>query len=1204
MIFKKTLSALLALGMLLSTAPVMAEEAAPQQPVYRIEPEPSGTVYDTSVFEGHPTYLLEDDFYHSQGGNIPDTGKVKPSGWDIDYRGGSLTKAQHYDLGMGLWDFSETEQITMSKKLLPHKSGEITFEAGFVMMIQPKSGLNYELKGAGVTAAQFITENDTVVLVQPNGGKAVIGKYQVDKDFVIKATLNLDTQKVKVYSQNKLIGEYAFTNPCTEIDELFISSPKEGTLDAKLKFVNVYINYLINDRFMTSVADGTVPEPWTVDSLGQGNVYVEAVNSGNIDDRNSLRVDDAFTIDNSVVKHTFAPQTKKITMETKFIVNPESENFSIGLMSGKQRAIRITGKKNSFMTTGNKVVYDKYLDNMWYYLQIDADVEKKTADIYLNYRLVGDDIPFENNVSSIDTYFVETGLKEKATFWIDDIMVYQDLPLPEDYVPEPVPVKSEDADLAMMMYSMWREGNHYGWDRISPYENREPYMGWYTEGSTEVADWEIKWLVEHGFDYQVYPWARDNGNQNNPIKNVQRYHAMDGFLKAEYTDTMKFAIMHSYMYTDTLGGLDDFKNNVVPYWIEYYFKNPNYKIVDNRPVIYYYGWSNLQTVFGGLDGVKEAFDFLHEECRKLGFDGAMIIGSDGDVNGWKQVGATHGFVYTTGHKASSASTMKNVIGTRLDSAILPYVPSIAMGWSTEPWVIGEGGKFAEPTTVGEITKFSINKMNEMEAAGQNPSKQIIYTCWNEWGEGHFYCPSTAHGFGYLQEIRNAATNAGYNTNEQIPTERAKVRLSVLYPQDRQALKMLNEVATEPDPEDVYVLKGWYFDNPADFAEWQIEKDIEYIKNEDGKLIGKSNYNDPSIINEGLSIPLDNVAGIRSNLWVDGGANGMFIYHTDLEANYGAGKRFDARLIGDGYTTYFAPPTNADKLKGATMIGLRFDPDDYLYADFGDWGLSFIEILAWKTPRVNYYLDGNLINTICEPKTKEDGVTYMSAYRILETLGCDVNYVSKNQEFTVKKDDKTLVMTSGSNIAKLNGVDVTLPGTPYYNNGHFMVPLHYICDLFGITVTNEAPNVEAGAKIPFQYEFNTKGDLEGWTKSGVAFANVENGYVYMKSVSVDPIIELRDAKIDALTINKKFTIRLKNMTGATTFMIYFKTDTETEWGGIGSDRRIEIPITDTQEWQEITLDLSTNPSWKGKITHFRIDPSMLMGDIYIDYIRFE
>lgn len=1201
MIFKKTLSALLALGMLLSAVPVMAEEAAPQQPVYRIEPEPSGTVYDTSVFEGHPTYLLEDDFYLSQGGNIPDTGKVKPSGWDIDYRGGSLTKAQHYDLGMGLWDFSETEQITMSKKLLPHKSGEITFEAGFVMMIQPKSGLNYELKGAGVTAAQFKTENDTVVLVQPNGKKTVIGKYQVDKDFVIKATLNLDTQKIKVFSQNKLIGEYAFTNPCTEIDEVFISSPKEGTLDAKLKFVNVYINYLINDRFMASVADNTVPQPWTVDSLGQGNVYVEAVNSGNIDDRNSLRVDDAFTIDNSIIKQTFNPQTKKVTLETKFIANPDSDNFSIGFMSGKQRAIRITAKKNSFVTTGNKVVYDKYLDNLWYYLQIDADVEKKTADIYLNYRLVGDDVPFENNVSSIDTYVIETGLKEKATFWVDDIMVYQDLPLPADYVPEPKPVESEDAELSMMMYSMWREGNHYGWDRISPYEDREPYMGWYTEGSTEVADWEIKWLVEHGFDYQVYPWARDNGNQNFPIKNVQRYHAMDGFMKAEYNHMMKFAIMHSYMYSDTLGGLDDFKNNVVPYWIEYYFKNPSYMLIDNKPVVYYYTWSNLVTVFGGLDGVKEAFAYLDQACKDAGFAGVAIVGDSGGE--WEAVGATHGFVYTSGHKASSYDQMSNVIDTRLDNANLAYIPSIPMGWSTEPWVIGEGGKFSTPETVGALTKFSIDKMNQMEAEGKKPSKHLIYTCWNEWGEGHFFCPSTAHGFGYLQEIRNAATKAGYNPDEQIPTERAKARLQVLYPPERQALKMLNEVIKEPTPDDLYVLKGWYFDNPADFAEWTIEKDIEYIKNEDGKLIGKSNNFDPSIINENISIPLENVAGIRSNIWVDGGANGMFIYKTDLEPKYGSGKRFDTKLTGKGYTEYFAPPTNADKLRGATMTGLRFDPDDYLYTDFGDWGIKYIEIMAYKTTRVNYYLNGMLLNTICEPETK-DGVVYMTAYRPLETFDCDVNYVAKNKEFTVKKGDKTLVMTSGSNIAKLNGADVTLPGTPYYNNGHFMVPLHYICELFGITVTNEAPKVEAQEKIPFQYEFNTKGDLEGWSKSGVAFANVENGMVYMKSVSNDPIIQFNNINIDASQYNKKLTVRYKNLTGATNFMVYFLTDSEPDWGAIGSDRRIEVPITNTQEWQTFELDLSSNPSWKGKITRLRIDPSSKMGDIYIDYIRVE
>lgn len=1197
MIFKKALSAVLACGMLIGTVPVLAEEAPLATTA---APAAQTTEYDTSVFEGHPTYLLEDDFYNSQGGNIPSAEKVKPSGWDIDYRGGSITKPQHYDLGIGIWDYSEKEQISMSKMLLPHKSGELTMETGFQMQVKAKSGFSYELKGAGTTAVQFITENDTVQLLQPNGKKVTIGKYALDSMFTIRATLNLDTQKVKVYSQNKYVGEYAFTNKCNQIDQIYISTPKAGTLDVKLRFVNIFINHLVNDRFMSSNLNG-LSEPWTVESLGKGNVYVEEVNSGNIDDRNSLRIDDPFSIDNSIVRYSFAPQKKKVTLETKFIVNPKSENFSIGFDSGKKRAIEIVGKKNNFYTTGNKEIYKGYLDNFWYYVQIDADIENQKADIYLNYNLVAKDVPFANKVSTIDNYAVKTGLKEKATFWIDDVMVYEDLPLPADYVPAPKKVESPDADLAMMMYSMWREGNHYGWDRISPYENRKPYMGWYTEGSTEVADWETKWLVEHGFDYQVYPWARDNGNQNCPVKNVQRYNALDGFLKGEYSDQMEFAIMHSYMYSDTLGGLDDYKNNVVPYWIEYYFKNPKYKKIDNKPVVYYYTWSNLLTVFGGIDGVKEAFSYLDQACKDAGFNGVAIVGDSGGE--WDQVGATYGFVYTSGHKASSYGSMSRTIEGRLDSARLAYVPSIAMGWSTEPWVIGEAGKFAEPSTIGQLTKFTIDKMNKMEAEGKKPSRHIIYTCWNEWGEGHFFCPSTAHGFDYLQEVRNNATTAGYNTEEAVPTDRALARLQVLYPPERQALKMLPEAPTDPSNDDVYVLKGWYFDKPEDYAEWSIYKDIEYIKNEDGKLVGKANNFDPRIANENISIPLDNVAGIRSNIWVDGGGVGMFIYRTDLEPNYGSGKRFDAKLTeGGDYAEYFAPPTNASKCKG-TMTGLFFDPDDYLYTDFGDFGLKYIEILAYKTPRVNYYLNGELLNTICPPETKND-VVYMTAYRPLETNGAFVQYTAKTKTFKIEKDDKVVILKDGSNIAKINGVDTQIPGTPYYNNGHFMIPMYYFCDMFGIKVTTEEPVAEAGDKVPFQYEFNTPGDMEGWTKSGVAFAKVQDGSLYMKSVSTDPLLQFPNINIDADQYKSSVKIRMKNLTGATTLMLYFNTDSEPDWGGIGSPRRIEVPISATEDWMEYTFDMSNNPSWKGKITMLRIDPSSTVGDIYVDYIRVE
>jgi len=1182
MILKKTLSWILATGTLLSAVPVMAEETAVSNP--------EKTVYYTDVFEGNPTYLMEDPFQGSNG-QSPD-GKVRPTGWDVDYRGGTINKVSN---GLAFYDTSTTESLRMTKKILPHKDGKVTFDTAFRMIAEQSSGVTLELSGGGKAAARFVIEGEDVYLYQQNNNKVSIGKQMLDSVFTLKAVLDMYSNRVEIYVDGKYVGEYDFTEKCSVLEQVEVRTPVESTASFELKFVNMYINYLVNERFMTA-SGSVIPDPWEV-KADADVAYIEKMNSGNVDDQNSLTIKDKFTFDKAFVKRSFDPQTGDLVAEARFIAQPDSDNYAFSLNFGEQIGIRLTAKNNNFYTTDNKLVYENYLDNLWYYVKFVADIENHTADIYLNYKLVAEDVPFVNNLSTIDNITIETGRKETAVVTFDDIIVYEDRPLPKDYVPTPQPVESEGADLAMLMYSMWREGIHYGWDRISPYENRKPYTGWYTEGSPEVADWDIKWLTEHGFDYQVFTWSRENGNANKPVKVTQRHNAlMDGYLNAEYSHMMKYALLWSYIFKgDTLGGVEDFKENVVPYWLEYHFKDPRYMLVDNKPIIYIYTWKYMEDVFGTPDVVKQAFDYLDQACKDAGFDGVMIVG-DGS-GAWKESGATYEFTYTTGHKASSLDTMKSTIDKRCESSVLGYVPSIAMGWSTEPWITGEVGKFAEPETIGALTKYAIEKFDELEEKGIENPRQIIYTCWNEWGEGHFFCPSTAHGFGYLQETRNAATNAGYNPNEAMPTDRALARLQVLYPPERQALKIMNDVSTTPDPEDVYVLKGWYFDNPDDYAEWSIYKEIEYIKNEDGKLIGKSSNIDPRIANENINIPLDNVAGIRSNLWVDGGSVGMFIYRTDLEPTYGAGKRFDAKLTEQGYAEYFAAPTNASKLTGATMTGLFFDPDDNLYRDFGDFGLEYIEILAWKTPRLNYYLDGLLINEICTPKEK-DGVAFMSAYRTLESLDADCSWDNATKTFTLKKDGKTIIMKDQSNVANINGTDIEMPGATYYNNGHFMVPIYFVCDELGITVTNEAPVVETVSRVANEYEFNVNGDMEGWKTIGVDSSQVKDGEVTLVSSGNDPIIQLDKTEFKSSDY-RYIKVRMKNTTGATTAMMYFITQAEKNWGG---GKRVDAQVTETTEYTEYVFDMSTCDKWTGIVTGLRFDPTSNPGTTYIDYIK--
>ena len=41
-------------------------------------------------------------------------------------------------------------------------------------------------------------------------------------------------------------------------------------------------------------------------------------------------------------------------------------------------------------------------------------------------------------------------------------------------------------------------------------------LGWYNEGTPEVADWHIKYMLEHGISGVVYCWYRSNLNE--PVK--------------------------------------------------------------------------------------------------------------------------------------------------------------------------------------------------------------------------------------------------------------------------------------------------------------------------------------------------------------------------------------------------------------------------------------------------------------------------------------------------------------------------------------------------------------------------------------------------------------------------------------------------------------------------------------------------------------
>ena len=109
-----------------------------------------------------------------------------------------------------------------------------------------------------------------------------------------------------------------------------------------------------------------------------------------------------------------------------------------------------------------------------------------------------------------------------------------------EYVPVPVPVKTKYT-LWTHYCALWKHGTHYGWKLIEPWPERKPVIGWYDEGTPEVADWQIKYMVEHGISGVMYCWYRSSVNE--PVKQSLGHALHDGLLKARYLSMIKFGIM-------------------------------------------------------------------------------------------------------------------------------------------------------------------------------------------------------------------------------------------------------------------------------------------------------------------------------------------------------------------------------------------------------------------------------------------------------------------------------------------------------------------------------------------------------------------------------------------------------------------------------------------------------------------------------------
>ncbi|MCL4193187.1 MAG: glycoside hydrolase family 99-like domain-containing protein [Thermoguttaceae bacterium] len=344
------------------------------------------------------------------------------------------------------------------------------------------------------------------------------------------------------------------------------------------------------------------------------------------------------------------------------------------------------------------------------------------------------------------------------------------------YIPEPQPVQTEIL-VGAHNCPLWEADKPQMWNQVLKHPERTPALGFYSQENPEVADWETKWAVEHGVSFFVYCWYRDG--QGGPVK--MRHHSAihDAFFKSRYVSKMKFTIMWENQSRGRAGVADeaDLMQNLLPFWIENYFRHASYLKLDNKPLLFIYRPEFLVQDLGSVDRVRAAFDKMREACRAAGFDGLYLLGEYRGLDPkhlelMKQLGLDYTFAYcwhvrNNPTPAQAIAAQLNSINETRRLGILPQVITVSQGWSG--WH-DEGSIWKLPPADYKKLLEEAKAIVESYPAAELGSRILLLDNWNEWSEGHYLAPHREYGFGYLDAVREVFSNAPKDHIDLLPED--------------------------------------------------------------------------------------------------------------------------------------------------------------------------------------------------------------------------------------------------------------------------------------------------------------------------------------------------------------------------------------------------------------------------------------------------
>ena len=501
------------------------------------------------------------------------------------------------------------------------------------------------------------------------------------------------------------------------------------------------------------------------------------------------------------------------------------------------------------------------------------------------------------------------------------------------YVPEPVLATSSGYEIWTHYCPLWKHGTHIGWKAIEAYPNRKPVLGWYNEGTPEVADWHIKMMLEHGITGVIYCWYRASTNE--PVKQNLGHAIHDGLLKARYLDRIKFGIMWENGCGAGVGSAEDLMTNVFPYWLDNYFTHPSYLKLDGKPVLYIWVPGNVTQHLGDSAKVRETFELMRQKCRERGLGGLYIVGCVGAADeaslrrmaaeGWDASSAygvamhypQHPRVLgklVTGDTSEFVDQQEAIWRGKNQIGALPDITAAMMGWDARPW--NSSDLFWSDNTADKFRDLCLRAKAVMDAKpGDGPDRRnIIFCCWNEFGEGHYIEPTRGYGFSYLDVIRDVFTDAPKEHSDIAPEDVG------LGPYD----SWYQEAKTTQLSTDVSRLSAWTGDL---LRTWNVFMGCEQAELVDGVLRLITNSRDPALSSPALKIRCSKYRRVVVDMRVSSSGGAQLFWTTASYPRTQEAVSAQARTVADGQFHRVVFEVGESEFWGGCLTGLRLDPTD-------------------------------------------------------------------------------------------------------------------------------------------------------------------------------------------------------------------------------------------------------------------------------------